>query len=138
MKTIIAGSRLPFGKPDPKLNYAEQAAQQLYLTYKTVVAVEAAIHYAAIPITQVISGMAQGVDLIAWQWAGQHKIDRVAMPAEWDINGRSAGFIRNSEMAEVADALIAVWDGQSKGTAHMIQQAMRKNLRIYIYRTDQQ
>ena len=40
--------------------------------------------------------------------------------------------IRNAEMAKVADALIAFWDGKSRGTAHMINFAKRKGLDVYV------
>lgn len=57
-------------------------------------------------------------------------------PANWDKNPRTAGHIRNIEMAAKAEALIAVWDGQSPGTRHMIQTARDRGLRIYVWRTD--
>jgi hypothetical protein len=46
-------------------------------------------------------------------------------PPDWKKYGKSAGYRRNKEMAEVADALVAFWDGKSKGTANMID-LMRK------------
>jgi hypothetical protein len=36
-------------------------------------------------------------------------------------------------MSEVAEALIALWDGQSRGTKHMIETARKKGLRCYVY-----
>lgn len=47
-------------------------------------------------------------------------------PADWDRYGKSAGYIRNKEMAEEADALMAFWDGKSRGTMHMINLAKEK------------
>lgn len=35
-------------------------------------------------------------------------------------------------MAEIADALIAFWDGSSKGTKHMIDIAKNKNLLVRV------
>ncbi len=54
-------------------------------------------------------------------------------PAAWDTYGLKAGYIRNEEMADNADALIAIWDGKSRGTKHMIDIATRKGLRVYIH-----
>jgi hypothetical protein len=53
-------------------------------------------------------------------------------PADWDTFGKSAGYRRNEQMAEDADALVAFWDGESKGTAHMIDTmaAMDKPVRV--------
>lgn len=53
-------------------------------------------------------------------------------PADWNKHGKAAGPILNAEMAEVADALIAFWDGKSRGTANMIQLAKDKGLKVAI------
>lgn len=53
-------------------------------------------------------------------------------PAEWDRYGKRAGYIRNEEMAKHADALVAFWDGKSRGTKHMIDTARKYNLSIRI------
>jgi len=53
-------------------------------------------------------------------------------PADWNKFKKSAGYKRNVEMAENADALIAFYDGKSKGTGHMIDIAKEKNLLIRI------
>ena len=58
-------------------------------------------------------------------------------PADWDKHGKSAGYKRNLEMAENADALIAFWDGESRGTKHMIDIAKEKNLLTRIIRYDE-
>ena len=57
-------------------------------------------------------------------------------PADWERHGRAAGPIRNEEMAEVSDALIAFWDGKSRGTKSMIEIAMRKGLQVAVVRYD--
>jgi len=81
---------------------------------------------------EIVSGTAMGADKLGEQYAQErgHKIAR--FPAEWDKYGKSAGFKRNEEMAEYADALIAFWDGNSKGTKHMIDLAEKHNLKIKI------
>ena len=43
-----------------------------------------------------------------------------------------AGYLRNKQMAEYADALIAFWDGESKGTKHMIDLAKKNGLKVRI------
>ena len=72
-------------------------------------------------ITEVVSGMAPGVDKLGIQWAALHNIPVKEFPADWATYKRGAGRRRNLAMAEYADALLAIWDGQSPGTAHMIQ-----------------
>lgn len=81
---------------------------------------------------EIVSGTAMGADRLGEKYAQEreHKIAR--FPARWDEFGRAAGFIRNEEMAKYAHALIAFWDGRSKGTQHMIDLAKKYNLKIKI------
>ena len=58
--------------------------------------------------------------------------------ADWDKFGKSAGYKRNEQMGNHADALIAIWDGKSKGTMHMISIAKKLDLNIYIHNTEKQ
>lgn len=84
----------------------------------------------------VISGTARGADRLGEQWAQDRDIPIERYPAEWDKYGKSAGYRRNEQMAKSADALVALWDGKSKGTKHMIDIANRENLAVYIHRID--
>lgn len=54
------------------------------------------------------------------------------VPADWQKHGKAAGPIRNSQMAEMGDALIAIWDGRSRGTKDMIDKARRRGLRVAV------
>lgn len=84
-------------------------------------------------ITEVIHGNARGVDAAAGEVAEPHWPVKV-FPADWARHGKAAGAIRNREMAEYADALIAIWDGKSRGTENMIDEARRCGLPIHIER----
>lgn len=55
-------------------------------------------------------------------------------PADWEQHGRSAGFIRNRQMAHNADILVAFWDGASPGTCDMIHRAIETGLELHVYR----
>jgi len=83
-------------------------------------------------ITQVVSGGAYGPDTIGKWWAEDHSIPIEEFPADWKQHGKRAGYIRNKEMAEYSEALIAIWDGKSKGTQHMIDLAEDYGLDVYI------
>lgn len=111
MKIIIAGSR----------------------TISSMMIMETAIKLANFNITAVISGCAKGVDSYAITWAEQNGIHVYKFPAQWDTYGKKAGYLRNIRMAECAEGLIAIWDGKSKGTEHMINIAKSKNLPTFIY-----
>lgn len=107
MKVIIAGSRT-------------------ITDYKDV---EDAIKASGFNVTEVVSGMAQGVDRLGIEYAKIHNDIPVAeFPAAWKVDGqinKNAGRERNLKMAIYADALVAIWDGESNGTKHMIE-AMKK------------
>ncbi len=83
-------------------------------------------------IQEVVSGTAGGADRLGERLAKEHGYKLTQFPANWDKFGKSAGYKRNEEMAKYADALIAFWDGQSKGTKHMIDLAKKHNLKIMV------
>lgn len=85
-----------------------------------------------LPSVQIVSGMAKGVDTLAIQYAKEYNLSLKLFPANWDKYGKSAGYKRNIEMANYADALVAFWDSKSKGTAHMISTANIKQLAVQI------
>ena len=68
----------------------------------------------------VISGGARGADQIGEAYARARGIKCEVYAADWS-RGRGAGYERNRQMAAVADALVAFWDGASRGTADMIR-----------------
>jgi hypothetical protein len=99
-------------------------------------------------ITEVVSGCARGVDQMGERWANEHGVPIAKFPANWndiDIPGAVAktnkygkkynavaGHWRNAKMAKHADALIAIWDGKSRGTKNMIDLARKRGLQIFI------
>ena len=85
------------------------------------------------PIT-VVSGHARGADKLGEAYALSKGYDVKVMPADWDKYGKSAGYKRNKNMADISDALVAFWDGKSRGTMHMINLARAKGLRVHVVR----
>lgn len=81
---------------------------------------------------EIVEGGCRGVDLIAKQYAIDRNLSYKEFPADWNSYGKSAGMIRNSDMAQYADALIAFYDGKSKGTGGMIRIAKGKGLPVHI------
>lgn len=119
MKTIIAGSReIPYPK---NLELVTQAVEKS--TWKAL-------------ITEIVSGCARGIDRAAIIYARRNSIPLKKMPADWTKHSRRAGIDRNIEMAEYADALIAIWDGSSPGTKNMIEEAKSRGLKVYVLRTN--
>jgi hypothetical protein len=114
MKVIIAGSR---GITDPEL-------------------VERAIKESGFEITTVISGTARGVDVLGEQWAASNRIPLERYPADWDEDDYDAGFVRNSQMAKRADALVALWDGKSRGARSMIKKMCDLGKPVHVLYTE--
>lgn len=86
-------------------------------------------------VEEIVSGTAKGVDRYGEDYAVMRGYKIKRFPAMWEEYGKRAGYLRNEEMAKYADALIAFWDGKSKGTEHMFKLAKKYNLltRLIIY-----
>lgn len=84
--------------------------------------------------TEIVSGMAPGVDTLAIQYALENNLPLKEFHANWNKYKRAAGPIRNKQMAEYADALVAIWDGESRGTKNMIEEATLRGLKVYVKR----
>lgn len=81
---------------------------------------------------EIVSGGCQGPDSLGEAYAEEKGYKITRFPANWKEHGKSAGPIRNREMAEYSDALIAFWDGVSRGTKNMIKEAKKRNLSVRI------
>lgn len=81
----------------------------------------------------VVSGHAQGADILGERFANEQGLKLEIYPADWKAHYRSAGFRRNEQMGDISDGLIAFWDGRSHGTRHMIEYAKSKGLDVTVY-----
>ena|SRR3990172_8219908 len=124
MKVIIAGSRV--------LNKAEYLDKAMIAAFNKWMS-EDQEHWQKYYRPEIVSGGANGVDFLGEQMAKRCMLQCTVFPADWDKYGKSAGYKRNIQMAEYADALIAVWDGKSKGTKHMIDIMEKMGKPTYIY-----
>lgn len=80
---------------------------------------------------EIVSGTAGGADKLGERYAKERGYCIARFPADWSI-GKSAGYIRNKDMAMYGDALIAFWDNMSKGTKHMIDLAYEYDLKVKV------
>ena len=94
--------------------------------------------YMGILTLEIVSGNARGADSLGERFSDKHGIDLKLFKADWDKYGKSAGYKRNEEMANYAKnddgALVAFWDGQSKGTKHMIDIGKKCELDVRVIR----
>jgi hypothetical protein len=84
----------------------------------------------------IISGAAKGADTLGENYGYEMGYEVISMPANWEKYGKSAGYRRNEDMAKIADACICFWDGESRGTGHMINLAKQYNLQLRVIRYD--
>lgn len=107
-----------------------------------------AVEESGFAVTEVVSGAAKGVDREGEKWAEKHGVPVTRFPADWeDISSpdavirerrdgtkydAKAGVRRNWEMAQYADALVAVWGGQSRGTESMIRFMRQLGSSVYV------
>ena len=121
MKVIVAGSR----------------------SIQSYTDVENGIRESGFEITELVSGHQPGayndegvwvatVDKLGELWAKVHQIKTTLFPADWAKHGKAAGPIRNREMAQFAHALVCVYDGESRGTANMIEEMHKLGKPVYI------
>lgn len=110
MKVIIAGSR------------------HLLINSRTI---DGIVKASGFEITEVVSGHCRGIDTDGEYWARRHEIPTKLFPADWKQWGKSAGPIRNNEMAQYAEALILIWDGRSKGSFDVLNRAKQYHLKIH-------
>jgi len=123
MRTIIAGSRTA---RDPYL--IDRAIEQAKLI--------------GITPTIVLSGGQKtwdrdlrryiGADYLGELWAIAKGIPIERYRAQWSIYGKSAGPRRNVDMIENSEALIAIWDGKTRGTSHVIREAIARGRLVHI------
>lgn len=110
MKVIIAGSRF-------------------ITNYELVVE---AVKDSGFEISEVVCGVAQGVDSLGERYAKENGIKLSYFYADWKGLGKKAGLARNEQMGNYADALVLVYDGKSPGSTHMLKYAKKKKLKIYV------
>ena len=112
LKLIIAGSRT--------ISDFEMLNQALY-------------KFAIPKDIEVVCGMARGADTLGHDYALENNLTIRYFPANWKMHRKAAGFKRNIEMGDYADALLALWDGKSPGTYHMIHYMKSLGKPVYIF-----
>lgn len=86
----------------------------------------------------IISGGASGVDSIAEEYADKHRISKLIMYPKYEIYGRAAPLRRNEIMVDIADEVLIIWDGKSRGTKHTADYAKKKNKKVHLIIVEEQ
>lgn len=117
MKLIVAGSR---GFTD---EFYDQLARKITESWSGV--------------TEIVSGGARGADSLGELYAKERKLKLTVFPADWQLHGKGAGYIRNQRMADYADACFVMWDGESRGSKHMITLAEKAGIPVLVWRPNE-
>lgn len=80
----------------------------------------------------IISGGAAGVDSIAEKYADDHRLSKLILRPRYDLYKRAAPLKRNEIMVDLADKVLVIWDGVSKGTQYTIKYAEKKNKSVTV------
>ncbi len=83
--------------------------------------------------TEIISGGARGIDTCAYMYAKKHHIPFYVFPPMYEMYGKAAPLIRDKQIVQNCDMVIAIWDGVSKGTKFTIDYARKMNKRLKLY-----
>ena len=83
--------------------------------------------YIPADIDTIISGGANGIDSLAEQYADRHNLSKYILHPRYERYGRAAPLKRNEQMVDLADSVLVIWDGHSKGTQHTIKYTQKKN-----------
>lgn len=111
MKIAIVGSREP-----GNINFAKELEKRINIQSGDT----------------IISGGAKGIDSLAAEYATAHGLALVEIRPDYAKNGRGATFIRNREIVDNADMVVAFWNGTSKGTRYTIDYANKKGVTTLI------
>ncbi len=83
-------------------------------------------------VTEIVSGGAKGIDTCAKEYAIENHLLLTEFLPEYNKYGRRAPLIRNLQIIDYADSVIAFWDGTSRGTAHVISVCKKKHKKVTV------
>ncbi len=83
-------------------------------------------------ISAIISGGAPGTDTLGRKYAHQHNIKFLEFPPDYKKYGNKAKHIRDRQIVEHCDRVIAFWDGECEGTKYTMDYAGQQNKPVTI------
>ena len=81
----------------------------------------------------VVSGGAKGIDQLASAFASKHNIPLVEFRPDYAAHGRGATFIRNRQIVDASEMVVAFWDGKSHGTKYTLDYAVKRGIPVKIF-----
>ena len=90
--------------------------------------------YISSDVDVVISGGASGIDSLAEQYADLHRLSKYVLRPRYSLYGRAAPLKRNEEMVDMADAVLIIWDGRSRGAQYTLKYARKAKKTVTLVR----
>ena len=90
--------------------------------------------YISDDVDTILSGGAKGIDTLAEAFADKHRFSKIILRPQYKTYGKAAPLKRNEDLIKMADKILVIWDGNSKGTKYTINYAkkLNKDLQIII------
>ena len=79
---------------------------------------------------ELVCGMADGADTLAYNWAQKHGLTVHKFPADWEKYGKRAGYIRNQQMLDEGKPDLVIAFPGGKGTAMMVNLARKAGVEV--------
>ena len=89
-------------------------------------------YYLPEEVTEIVSGGAKGIDTCAREYANANGLKLTEFLPEYKKYGRGAPLLRNIEIIDYADEVLAFWNGTSRGTKYVIDQCKKKNKKVTV------
>ena len=83
-------------------------------------------------VDTILSGGAKGIDALAEEYADINRLSKIILRPRYDLYGKAAPIKRNEELVNMADKILVIWDGESKGTKSTINYAKKLNKDIKV------
>lgn len=78
-------------------------------------------------VEMIITGGAKGIDTVAERFADANGIPKIVIRPQYELYGKAAPIKRNEQMVDMADFVLIIWDGKSKGSQYTAKYAKKKN-----------
>lgn len=83
-------------------------------------------------ISHIVSGGAVGADGLAELYAKDRCLPITVYPANWNKHGKGAGYIRNQQIVDDCDVVLAFPDPNSVGTYDTVDKANKAGKEAYV------
>lgn len=91
------------------------------------------VQYLPKETSEIISGGAKGIDTCAEEYAKKNNIKLIVIKPDYQRYKKGAPLIRNKEIVDLADCVIAFWDKKSRGTKFVIDDCLKKDKKCIVY-----